>query len=287
MRCTVLALLGLVFARAAFAQTAVTPPPIPAEQERQLAALPADTQVYERFRYWAGVQPPEVQDDWKAQYDRYLQQLGVAPEERARRIAIIDVEGRRLEVERWNRILTAEKPLFNTNPNAFLVEVIKGRAPGTALDVGMGQGRNAIFLAQQGWDVTGFDPADKAVAQARATAAKLGVGLNAVVEGEETFDFGENRWDLIVLSYVGAREFVDRVVRALKPGGIVVIEGFHRDVTKSSPVGGAVVFDTNELPRLYSRLRILRYEDVEARTDFGSNLNRAVRLLAQKEGATR
>ena len=65
-----------------------------------------------------------------------------------------------------------------------------------------------------------------------------------------------------------------------------MVEGFHRDVTKTNPVGGAVVFDTNELPTLFSRLRVLRYEDVEARNDFGRNMNRAVRLLAQKERAT-
>ena len=267
------------------AQTPVVPPPLSAEQERQLAAMPPDTQVYERFRYWAGVQPPDVRNAWKAYYDRYLQQLGVAQNERARRIAVIDTAGQRLEVDRWNRILTADNPQFNTNPNAFLVDVVKGRSPGSALDVGMGQGRNAIYLAQQGWTVTGFDPADKAVAQANATAAKLGVTLNTVVKTDEDFDWGENRWDLIVLSYVGAREFVDRVVRSLKPGGIVVVEGFHRDVTKTNPVGGSVVFDTNELPALFSKLRVLRYEDVDAKNDFGRDSSRAVRLLAQKERA--
>ncbi len=277
--------IALLCAATASAQTAVVPPPISPEMERKLAALPPDVQVYERYRYWSGFQPPAVQENDTVFYDRYLEQLGVAAAERGRLLKIIESEGRRLEVDRWNRILTAEKPQFNTNPNAFLVDVIKGRKPGAALDVGMGQGRNAIYLAQQGWAVTGFDPADKAVALANATAAKLGVKLNTVVQGEENFDFGENRWDLIVLSYVGAREFVDRVVRSLRPGGLVVIEGFHRDVTKTSPVGGAVVFDTNELPRLYSKLRILRYEDLEAKNDFGAGLSRAVRLLAQKEPA--
>ena len=277
----------IAFAVSAGAQTPVTPPPLPAEQEQRLSAMGADTQIYERFRYWAGFQPPAVQKEWQTYYDRYLRQLGVGQDERTKRITIIETEGRRLEVDRWNRILTAEKPAFNTDPNAFLVEVITNRTPGTALDVGMGQGRNAIYLAQQGWTVTGFDPADKAVAQANATAAKLNVKLQTFVQGAEDFDFGENRWDLIVLSYVGARELVDIVVRALKPGGAVVVEGFHRDVTKQNPVGGAVVFDTNELPALFSKLRVLRYEDVEARTDFGMNLNRAVRLLAQKEAATR
>jgi 2-polyprenyl-3-methyl-5-hydroxy-6-metoxy-1,4-benzoquinol methylase len=56
--------------------------------------------------------------------------------------------------------------VFSRKPNAFLVEMLRHRRPGTALDVGMGQGRNSIFLAQQGWEVTGFDPSDEGVRQA-------------------------------------------------------------------------------------------------------------------------
>ena len=267
------------------AQSPVTPPPLPADQERRLKAMPPDSQVYERFRYWVGFQPPDVQQEALRHYDAYLAALGVSADERAKQLKTIETEGRRLEVDRWNRILTAEKPAFNTNPNAFLVEMVKDRSPGTALDVGMGQGRNAIYLAQQGWTVTGFDPADKAVAQANATAARAGVKITTVVQGSEDFDFGENRWDLIVLSYVSVRDVVDRVVRALKPGGIVVVEGFHRDVTRQRPVGGAVVFDTNELPTLFSSLRLVLYEDVEAKNDFGPDLGRAVRLCAMKESS--
>jgi 2-polyprenyl-3-methyl-5-hydroxy-6-metoxy-1,4-benzoquinol methylase len=266
-------------------QGPVTPPPIPQDLEQRLAALAPDVQIYERFRYWAGFQPADVQKEALRHYDAYLSTLGVAAGERAKRLRTIEAEGRRLEVDRWNRILTADKPVFNTAPNAFLVEMVKGRKPGTALDVGMGQGRNAIYLAQQGWAVTGFDPADKAVAQANATAAKLGVKLTTVIQGSEDFDFGENRWDLVVLSYVTVRDIAGKVVRALKPGGIVVVEGFHRDVTKTRPVGGGVVFDSNELPALFSTLRVLRYEDVDATTDFGGAASRAVRLCAMKEGA--
>ena len=81
----------------------------------------------------------------------------------------------------------------------------EGRKPGRALDVGMGQGRNAIYLAQQGWDVSGFDPADKAVALAQQEAKRLGVSLRTQIVGDDEFDFGRNQWDLIVLSYVGVR----------------------------------------------------------------------------------
>src|SRR5579872_4622328 len=86
------------------------------------------------------------------------------------------------QASEYNRIYTGkEGNIFSRKPNAFLVEVTRGRKPGKVLDVGMGQGRNSLYLAQHGWDVTGFDPADEGVRLARAEAAHLGVKLTALV----------------------------------------------------------------------------------------------------------
>jgi len=61
------------------------------------------------------------------------------------------------ERNRWNNSLTRDTAYkFNKQPNALLMDAIKNKKPGKALDVGMGQGRNSIYLAQQGWSVTGF-----------------------------------------------------------------------------------------------------------------------------------
>jgi SAM-dependent methyltransferase len=211
-----------------------------------------------------------------------LAEHGLDSSEVERRLRVIAEQGQMLEVERWNRILTAPSPAFNTKPNAFLVQMVQGRSPGRALDVGMGQGRNAIYLAQQGWQVTGFDPADRAVAAARAEAKRLGLALTALTVGDGQFEFGSEQWDLIVLSYVALRHLAARLVQSLKPGGLVVVEGFHRDATKNASIGGAVVFDTNELLKLFEGLRIVRYEDAEAVADFGMRSTRVVRLAAQK-----
>ena len=74
-----------------------------------------------------------------------------------------------------------------------------------------------------------------------------------------------------------------RVQRALRPGGMVVVEGFHRDATKTQSIGGAVVFDTNELLRIFAPLRVVRYEDAMAKGDFGGQTEtRIVRLAAVK-----
>ncbi len=262
--------------------------PLCASQQTPSAGTPTPEQLktYEAFRAWITAQPPEVQRaDDDVVFQRYADELrrqGKSDKEIAATIESFRQIGDRAEIERWNKILTSPKARFNTAPNAFLVEMTKGLKPGRALDVGMGQGRNTIFLAQQGWDSVGFDPADRAVAAAQDQASKLGVKITTHVARAEDFDWGDAAWDLIVLSYVGGREHVPNVQRALRPGGMVIVEGFHRDATTKQPIGGAVVFDTNELLQLFSGLRVVRYEDTGGVGDFGLNETRIVRLAAVK-----
>jgi len=259
----------------------------------QPAPIPTDAEMaaYRAFRAWMTTQPdrasrsaldepypPEVLNRFAAKLRADGQTVG----EIDAALAPLRKFGPKLEHEMWNRNLTAEKPSFNTEPNAFLVAMTKGRKPGSALDVGMGQGRNAIYLAKQGWDVTGFDPADRALARAQELAAQQGVKIKTVLSTSETFDFGKGKWDLILISYAGGRDVKKQVIDSLKPGGLVILEGFHHDATKGSSIGGSVVFQTNELLTLFTGFRVLQYEDAQAKADFGPGETRVVRLLAQK-----
>src|SRR5271166_624027 len=81
----------------------------------------------------------------------------------------------------WNGKFNDPKTRFNREPSRWLAEAIRGRHAGRALDLGMGEGRNTIYLAQQGWQATGVDLSDIAVAQAKARAAQLHVGLASIV----------------------------------------------------------------------------------------------------------
>lgn len=254
------------------------------EVEKHIANLPPAERAYERYRFWFTSLPPDQQKDEKveARYREYLVAHSFSAADADAQLKLIDEQGERSEVERWNRILTSDDPHFNTNPNSFLVEMAKTRKPGTALDVGMGQGRNSIWLAQQGWNVTGFDPAEKAVALAQENARKLGVQLTTQIKRTEDFDFGESRWDLILVSYAGGREMPAVLTKALKPGGVLIIEAFHRDATKDGPIGDAVVFDTSELPALYPQLRVVRYEEPVAIGDFGLEKERLVRYCGER-----
>lgn len=181
----------------------------------------------------------------------------------------------------YNALYQNQSPVFTKEPNAFLVESVRNRKPGRALDVGMGQGRNALFLARQGWQVTGFDSADEGIRQAKAEAHRLGLRLTAEVSTIEAFDFGHEQWDLIVLTYEPTKTIAPKIATALKPGGAVVVEDRHLDTKKVWPAG---TFRDNELLSLFPGLRVLKYEDLWAQPDWSAKKvnERLVRLLAEK-----
>ncbi len=183
----------------------------------------------------------------------------------------------------FDTIFSLEKMPFRTEPNAFLVESTKDVKPGRALDVAMGQGRNALYLAKTGWEVTGFDISTKGLAVARAAAELAGVRIQTVLQGWQDFDFGAEKWDLIVMSYawvpVHDPAFVKRLLTGLRPAGLLVFEHY---LDESDEVPGGP--KPNELLRLFgSDLRILRYEDVETVSDWRNQSKaRVARLLARK-----
>lgn len=181
------------------------------------------------------------------------------------------------EAELYNKIY-AGTPEFNTKPNRLLVEAVRDLRPGKALDVDMGQGRNSIFLASRGWDVTGFDVAEVGLEKARTQAAAAGLKITAVHASDEEFDFGREQWDLIAIVYALEKRSVLRVREALKPGGLVVVEAGHSD--KPDPV---MEYQSNELLKIFEGFLILKYEETVGAYDWGPpDKIRLVRLVAQK-----
>jgi len=180
--------------------------------------------------------------------------------------------------EYWDRAYSDPSLVFNTAPNAFLTEVVKGLQPGRALDVGMGQGRNSVYLAKVGWDVTGFDISERGMELARKSAAAAGVKIATIKASLDDFDYGAGQWDLIVGTYVGVR-WLEAAAKGLKPGGFLVVEGYARH--PNAPPGAA--YGPNELLKLFmdQKLHVVRYEDVKVEPDW-LKLDGVVRLFARK-----
>lgn len=186
--------------------------------------------------------------------------------------------------QQWNETFSEYDSLGlfeRYSPNQFLKTILESRTPGTSLDIAMGQGRNALLMASYGWEVAGFDISDVAIDLARSNATERGLHVDAVVADAMEFDYGTERWDLVSAIYVHdlltAR--ADDVKRSLRPGGILVVEGFHRD-----EVGFG--YRTNELLDTFGTLAVLHYEEAVGIPDqiWGApgEAFRFVRLVAEK-----
>jgi SAM-dependent methyltransferase len=203
---------------------------------------------------------------------------------------VVRAQEQRPTQEVWNEIFTKRQGREFPH-NKFLAEMIKGRKPGKALDIGIGEGRNAIFLATQGWEVTGFDISDVGVKLTLEAAQRRGVKLEALIEDADRFDYGRQRWDLVVGMYMHSviTRNADKIIDSLKPGGIIVVEGFHRDLNRQGVQGGYVGYRSNELLQAFARLRVLYYEETAAAADWERSGQEApiVRFIAVREKAAR
>lgn len=184
--------------------------------------------------------------------------------------------------DRWNKDFAGPLPNLNRNANALLVSVIKGRTPGRALDLGVGEGRNAIYLARNGWSVTGVDLSEVAVSLAEKNAAANKTKMTLQVADLDVFDFGKGQWDLIISTYMhgwhdrSKTDIPSRIYDALKPGGLLVMEAYAKPEV-------AYGFSVNELARQFSKFHILRNEEATEAADWDKDHNRhLVRFVAEK-----
>lgn len=251
-------------------------------------AQSTDDQIWDRFVAWLPSAPPAASaGPIYSQYRARLIANGASEAEADKELATIRAmtrtrpEGRRLM---FNNIYASDTPGFSTKPNALLVSAVKGRKPGRALDVGMGQGRNAVFLALEGWDVTGFDISDVGLKAATENAKSAGVHVNAVQQSREQFDFGKSQWDLIVITYetipLETPMYVRRMVESLRPGGLIVIETFASETGTFNRRSTDV--DPKMLLKAFDGFRIVQFEDTVAMPDWGDQQSRLARLVAEK-----
>jgi SAM-dependent methyltransferase len=218
---------------------------------------------------------PSVSMTDDAIVDKYAAKLkdeGITESEMARRITLIRTQRNVLEADYWNRFYTSSKSNFNKAPNGFLMQIVQGRQPGVALDYGMGEGRNAIYLASLGWQVWGFDPADAGIALAHKRAKQLGLTLHTSAVRDSEYEFGKERFDLVLFSWTMPLVPIQKVVDSLKPGGIVMME-----------CGAEFVNGRNEMLHIFDPLQIMLYEIVRAKSDFYDRRETDVlRLVAMK-----
>lgn len=247
------------------------------------AAPPDDEALWKHFESWVSRLEPLAPGERRPLAERYVDALvasGVAKDDASKRfdrILRIRRGSSAREMVYWNGSFKS-----GGGPDAplqLLQETVRQLKPGRVLDAGMGRGRNAIFLASLGWDVTGYDIAADALAVAQTDASRAGVKLRTVEASHDTFPFGTEQWDLIVCAYcyidVRATQWPGTFLKALKPGGVVVFQ---------SSLGERI--SVADVAAMWKDFHVLRVEDLDAGmvdNDWGpSRTNPTVRLVARK-----
>jgi SAM-dependent methyltransferase len=131
----------------------------------------------------------------------------------------------------WDARYEANPFFYGRMPNDFLVSAVGSIPKGKVLCLAEGEGRNSVFLARSGYAVTGVDFSDKAIVHAQSAARSNDVEVEYVQADLADFDLGENRWHGVVsifchLPEAMRRDLHRRVVRALRPGGVYVMESY-------------------------------------------------------------
>ncbi|HLG07755.1 MAG TPA: class I SAM-dependent methyltransferase [Gaiellaceae bacterium] len=147
-----------------------------------------------------------------------------------------------MQREDWDRKYAEAELLWSATPNRFLVAEAIDLAPGGALDLACGEGRNALWLAGLGWRVTAVDFSEVAVAKARERAALAGLDVDFVCADLLEYEPERDAYDLVLVFYLQApadelRLVLSRAAGALVPGGTFLLVG-HDLTNMTEGVGG-------------------------------------------------
>jgi 2-polyprenyl-3-methyl-5-hydroxy-6-metoxy-1,4-benzoquinol methylase len=148
-------------------------------------------------------------------------------------------------------------------PSRFLVENIDLLPKGRALDLAMGGGRNAVFLARNGYETEGIDISRKEVDAALELARRSGVDLKAHMEDlEGNIHFDEASYDVIVCFNYLYHPLIPKIKDALRTGGMIVYETYIVDQAWfGKPRNPSHLLERNELLNMFREFRCLRYRE--------------------------
>jgi ubiquinone/menaquinone biosynthesis C-methylase UbiE len=171
----------------------------------------------------------------------------------------------------WNSRYSEQEFAYGTQPNAFLKERLEKIKSGTALFLGEGEGRNAVYAATLGWQVDAVDFSSSAKVKALKLADKNNVTLNFEVCDLNEYEFKKNYYDLVVMIFLHLPfELREKVfknsINSLKSNGILLIEVFSKSQINNSSGGPQsldLLYSENDV---LSLVKDLRTETIESKS---------------------
>lgn len=193
----------------------------------------------------------------------------------------------------WNARYAGQELVWSAEPNQFLVQEVAELTPGRALDVACGEGRNAIWLAGQGWRATGVDFSSAGLEKGRQIADQRDVTVEWVEADVTEWTPPEHGFDLVIIFYLQLageqrHRVYQRMVSGLAPGGTMLVVGHDaQNLTDGygGPQDASVLFRVADVIDDLAGLHVVKAEQVRraVQTDEGTRwaidaLVRAVRL---------
>lgn len=165
----------------------------------------------------------------------------------------------------WDDRYSAEEYAYGTDPNEFLVEKVSCIPKGKVLSLAEGEGRNAVFLAKQGYAVSAVDASLVGLNKARNLAQENHVFVEFIHADLADYDLGENQWDGIVSIFCPLpsslrKELYRKVIAGLKQNGVFLLEAYTPDQLKHGTGGGNSVDVMQTKESLRAELAGLKFE---------------------------
>jgi len=185
--------------------------------------------------------------------------------------------------KRWDERFGKKDFSLGKEPNPFLKKHIRLLPKGKALDIAAGEGRNAVFLAQHGFEVDAVDISEMGLKKAQKLAKGKRVKINTFLVDLDQYQIEKERYDLIVNFYFLKRRLIQRIKKGLKKGGRVIFETYpleHRALGTGGPKQAKYFLKPNELLRLFNNFRILFYREGIFRE--GGKKKAVASLIAEK-----
>lgn len=193
----------------------------------------------------------------------------------------------------WEQRLGTESYLYGTEPNDFLKSNLAKLPMGETLCLAEGEGRNSVFLASTGRQVSSVDLTEAGVAKTLRLAAERGVIVNAQQANLATYELGSDRWDAIVSIFAHTPvpiriDLHRRVAVALRTGGVFILEAYTPNQIgrgTGGPPSADLMMTAKELRKELAVLEILHIEEIEREVNEGtghSGIGAVVQVIAQK-----
>lgn len=185
----------------------------------------------------------------------------------------------------WDERYAASDRVWSSGPNREVAAIVGDWPPGRALDLGAGEGRHALWLAERGWQVTAVDFSAVGIDRGREEGRSRGVEVEWVVADVTAWEPpAGTAFDLVLVAYLHVPEDVfSRLGQWLSPGGALVVVGHAlRNLTEGvgGPQDPSILHTTEQLRAAASGLEVERCEEVLRPTDAGDAID--VVLVARR-----